>query len=46
MPIGGPVKIVGSKDVEMLDAKLGDVITALSEWGMGVCDILGKAKTQ
>jgi uncharacterized membrane protein len=46
MPIGGPVKIVGSNDVEMLDAKLGDVITALSEWGMGVRDILGKAKTQ
>jgi hypothetical protein len=30
-PIAGQVKIVGSNHVEMLDAKLGDVINALSE---------------
>jgi uncharacterized membrane protein len=45
-PIAGPVKIVGSNDVEMLDAKLGDVINALSQWGVGVRDVLGKTKTK
>jgi uncharacterized membrane protein len=45
-PIAGSVKIVGKSEVEMLDASLGDVINALSQWGVGVQDVLGKSKTK
>jgi uncharacterized membrane protein len=41
----GPVKIISSDRIEMLDASLGDVSKALGQWGVGVRDLLDKAKT-
>jgi len=41
----GSVKIMGSDRIEMLDAPLGDVSKALSHWGVGVRDLLGKGET-
>lgn len=38
----GPVKIMRSDRIEMLDASLGDVSRALSHWGVGVRDLLKK----
>jgi uncharacterized membrane protein len=36
----GPVKIVGRDRIEMLDASLGDVSRALSQWGVGTRQLL------
>lgn len=41
----GSVKIVDRKRVELLDANLGDVSKALSHWGVGVRELLGKKST-
>ena len=41
----GSVKIMASGRIEMLDATLGDVSRALSHWGVGVRDLLGKSDT-
>ena len=41
----GSVKIMDSDRIEMLDAPLGDVSKALSQWGVGVRDLLGKGET-
>ena len=41
----GSVKIMDSDRIEMLDVPLGDVSKALSHWGVGVRDLLGKGKT-
>jgi len=41
----GSVKIMGSDRIEMLDAPLGAVSKALSHWGVGVRDLLGKGET-
>jgi len=41
----GSVKIMDSDRIEMLDVPLGDVSKALSQWGVGVRDLLGKGKT-
>jgi len=38
----GSVKIVDWKRIEILDANLGDASHALSQWGVGVRDLLGK----
>jgi uncharacterized membrane protein len=38
----GSVKIVDQKRVELLDANLGDVSKALSHWGVGVRELLGR----
>jgi uncharacterized membrane protein len=38
----GPVKIVSRDRLEVLDANLGDVSRAISHWGVGVRDLLGK----
>jgi hypothetical protein len=38
----GPVKVVSQERIEMLDASLGDVSRALSQWGLGVRDLLWK----
>ena len=38
----GPVKIMPSDRIEMLDASLGDVSRALSHWGMGIRELLTK----
>ncbi|MGW8320657.1 MAG: hypothetical protein ACWGSD_03805 [Thermodesulfobacteriota bacterium] len=38
----GFVKIVGEDRVEMLDTNLGEVSRVLSQWGVGVRDLLGK----
>ena len=41
----GSVRIMDSDRIEMLDAPLGDVSKALSQWGVGVRDLLGKGET-
>jgi len=41
----GTVKIMGSDRIEMLDASLGDTSRALSQWGVGVRDLLAKDRT-
>jgi uncharacterized membrane protein len=41
----GSVKIMDSDRIEMLDAPLGDVSKDLSQWGVGVRDLLDKGKT-
>ena len=41
----GPVKIMGSDRIEVLDASLGDTSRVLSQWGVGVRDLLGKDRT-
>jgi uncharacterized membrane protein len=41
----GSVKIMDSDRIEMLDAPLGDVSKALSQWGVGVRDLLSKGET-
>ena len=41
----GPVKIMDNDRIEMLDASLGDTSRALSQWGVGVRDLLGKDRT-
>jgi len=38
----GSVKIVDRKRIEILDANLGDASHVLSQWGVGVRDLLGK----
>ena len=38
----GFVKIVGKDQVEMLDTNLGEASRVLSQWGVGVREILGK----
>ena len=38
----GSVKIVGEDTVELMDANLGDVSRALSYWGVGLRELLGK----
>jgi uncharacterized membrane protein len=38
----GPVKIVSRDRIEVLDAKLGDYVKVLSQWGVGLRDILGR----
>ena len=40
----GPVKIVPQSCLEMLDANLGETSRALSHWGVGVSQLLGKKK--
>jgi uncharacterized membrane protein len=42
----GSVKIVQRSRLEMLDANLDSASRALSHWGVGVQNILGKSKTQ
>jgi hypothetical protein len=42
----GPVKIMDSDRIEMLDAPLGDVSKALSQWGVGIRDLLDKGETE
>jgi len=41
----GPVKIMDSDRIEVLDASLGDTSRVLSQWGVGVRDLLGKDRT-
>ena len=41
----GTVKIMGSDRIEMLDASLGETSRVLSQWGVGVRDLLGKDRT-
>jgi hypothetical protein len=38
----GSIKIVDEDQVELMDANLGDVSRALSYWGVGVRELLGK----
>ena len=38
----GSVKIVARDRIEILDASLGEVSRVLSQWGVGVRDLLGK----
>jgi hypothetical protein len=38
----GFVKIVAADQVEMLDTNLGEASRVLSQWGVGVRDLLGK----
>lgn len=38
----GSVKVVGRDRIEVLDANLGDVLRVLSQWGVGVRDLLDK----
>ena len=38
----GPIKIVPQSCLEMLDANLGETSRALSHWGVGVSQLLGK----
>lgn len=40
----GPIKIVPQSCLEMLDANLGETSRALSHWGVGVSQLLGKKK--
>jgi len=39
-PMSGEVRIVRSDQVEMLDARFGDVTRVLSHWGMGAAELL------
>ena len=41
----GPIKIVQQSRLEMLDANLGETSRALSHWGVGVGQLLGKKTT-
>ncbi|MEJ2286213.1 MAG: hypothetical protein P8X85_21775 [Desulfobacterales bacterium] len=41
----GSVKVINQDRLEVLDANLGDVSRALSHWGVGVRDLLGKGTT-
>ena len=38
----GSIKIVDEDQVELMDANLGDVSRALSYWGVGIRELLGK----
>jgi uncharacterized membrane protein len=40
----GPVKIVSKNRIEILNANLGDVSRILSQWGVGVRDLLGEGR--
>lgn len=42
----GSVKIMASDRIEMLDATLDEVSRALSLWGVGARDLLGKGETE
>ena len=42
MAFAGSIKIVEEDQVELMDANLGDVSRALSYWGVGVRELLGK----
>ncbi|MGB3097302.1 MAG: DUF502 domain-containing protein [Candidatus Deferrimicrobiaceae bacterium] len=45
MPMAGTVKIVRRDRLEILDAGFGDVTQVLSQWGVGVRDIVGERKS-
>ncbi len=42
MAFAGSIKIVDEDQVELMDANLGDVSRALSYWGVGIRELLGK----
>ena len=44
-PMAGSVKIVRRDRLEILDAGFGDVTRVLSQWGVGVRDLVGEKKS-
>ena len=44
-PMAGTVKIVRRERLEMLDATFADATQVLSQWGVGVRDMVGKGKS-
>ena len=43
-PLSGSVKIVPMKQVELLDASLGDLTRVLSHWGVGARELIKRAR--
>ena len=43
-PLSGTVKIVPMKQIELLDASLGDVTRVLSHWGVGTRGLLERSR--
>jgi len=43
-PLSGTVKIVSMRQVETLDASLGDLTRVLSHWGVGAHELIRKAR--
>ncbi len=44
-PFAGSVRIVDSKQIEMLDVELSDVTRVLSLWGVGMSDLISNDDT-
>lgn len=42
-PFSGSTEIVSMRPVKMRDASLGDFTRVLSHWGIGACELIGRA---